>query len=153
MELPVEKILKEKGVPYRLIRLAQEAVTVGDVVAYSDGAVKIDEICKTIILKGKKTGTLLAVLLRGEDRLDFSKARGVLGEAAEIADTGSVKKVSGVEPGAVCPLMVSVPLFVDARVLELNRINIGSGDHLYGLEIAVSDIERGVSFFVSDIAK
>jgi prolyl-tRNA editing enzyme YbaK/EbsC (Cys-tRNA(Pro) deacylase) len=153
MELPVEKILKEKMVPYTLIRLGRQAITVGDVVAYSDGAVKTDEICKTIIVKGKKTGALWAILLRGNDRLDFSKTKGVLGEAAEIADIKSVKKVSGVEPGAVCPFMVSVPLFLDKRVLELKRMNVGSGDHLYGLDVAVADIAEGILFTVVDVVK
>lgn len=67
MELPVEKILKAKQVEYRLIKLSQPAFTVDDVVNYSQGMINPDDICKTIILRGKKSNRKTAILLRGND--------------------------------------------------------------------------------------
>jgi len=60
MKLKVEKLMRDKRVDYRLIRLSQHAYTVDDVVKYSEGEVNPDEICKTIILSGKKTGKKVA---------------------------------------------------------------------------------------------
>jgi len=152
MELPVEKLLKEKGIRYRLIELSQKAYTVEDVVKYSGGDIDPKEICKTIVLKGKKTGGKWAVLLRGEDRLDFSKAKEIFREALSIAGTEEVKEVGGVEPGAVCPFLLQVPLYVDRRVLELEKINCGSGNLLYGIEFRVEDLGRVVGYQVVDVA-
>lgn len=55
MDLQIEKLLKEKGVEYRLIKLSQKAYTVADVVKYSEGDINPEEICKTIILHGKRS--------------------------------------------------------------------------------------------------
>lgn len=151
MELAVEQILKEKGVEYRLIRLSNKAYTVKDVVQYSGGGVDPKEICKTIILKGKKTGEKRAVLLRGGDRLDFSKAKEVFGEALSIAGATEVKEIGGVEPGAVCLFLLQAPLYVDKRVLELQKVNCGSGDHLYGVEFRVEDLGKATQYEIVDL--
>lgn len=146
MELQVEKFLKEKGVEYRLIKLNQDAYTVDDVVKYSAGDINPEEICKTIILRGKKSGNKFAVLLRGNDRLNFAVAKKIFGEEMTVANPEQVKEAAGVEPGAVCPFLLSVPLFVDKRVERLIKINCGSGDHLYGLEFKSEDLEKGVKY-------
>ncbi|MBI4134531.1 MAG: YbaK/EbsC family protein [Candidatus Sungbacteria bacterium] len=149
----IEEVLTQKNIPHRLIELRQEAFTVDDVVNFSKGDINPSEICKTIILKGKKSGKRYAILLRGSDRLNFSAAKQLLGEEMRIGDAGDVKEVTGVEPGAVCPFLLDVPLFVDKRVLELENINCGSGEHLYGLEFVPEDLGKGVSYQVGDFAK
>ncbi len=153
MELEIEKLLKDKQIEYRLIKLKQNAYTVDDVVEYSEGNINSEEICKTIALKGKKTGRMVAVLLRGNDRVNFSEAKILFGEEMTIADQEQVKEVAGVEPGAVCPFLLSVPLFVDRKVLDLKRINCGSGDHLYGLEFRTEDLARVMSYEIVNLAK
>ncbi len=153
MELEAEKILKNKDIGYKLIKLNDRAFTVDDVVKYSQGDIAVDEICKTIILIGKKSGKRVAVFLRGSDRLNFSKAKKVFGEDMRIAGKEMVQDVAGVEPGAVCPFILNIPLLVDERVLDLQKINCGSGDHLYGLEIQVRDLNRAVSYTSGSFTK
>ena len=60
---------------------------------------------------------------------------------------------TGVEPGAVCPILLKVQLLVDRRVLAKDRINFGSGHHLYGLEIDPRDLGRLVEYRLVDIAE
>ncbi|MFH0905502.1 MAG: YbaK/EbsC family protein [bacterium] len=153
MELQVGKLLKEKEVEYKLIKLTQDAYTVDDVVKYSEGDVKSEEICKTIILRGKKTGKKVAILLRGNDKLNFSEAKKNLGEEMTIANEEQVKEIAGVEPGAVCPLLLNTELLVDKRVLDLERINCGSGNHLYGLEFKTEDLAKVIDYQIVDLAK
>lgn len=153
MSLAVEKILKEKGIWHQVIALSDKAFTVDDVVKFSKRDINPDEICKTIILRGKKSGNKLAVFLRGNDRLDFSKVKKLCGEEMAIASAEEVKEASGVEPGAVCPFLLSVPLYVDSGVQALNNINCGSGDHLYGLEFKFKDMDKVVSYKIEDLAK
>jgi prolyl-tRNA editing enzyme YbaK/EbsC (Cys-tRNA(Pro) deacylase) len=64
-----------------------------------------------------------------------------------------MRYVTGVEPGAVCPILLRVPLLVDRRALTKEMINFGSGHHLYGLEIDPRDLERLVEYRLVDIAK
>lgn len=142
METLIEKILREKGIDFKLIKLSQKAYTVDDVKKFSNEEVNPVEICKTIILAGKKTGKKIAVLLRGGDRLDFKLAKKLFEEEMRIADAEEVKNSGGGEIGAVCPFLVNIPLFVDKRVLGLKKINCGSGNHLYGLEIQVADFAK-----------
>lgn len=153
MELKVEKLLKEKGIEYRLIKLSQKAYTVDDVIKYSEGNVDSIQICKTIILSGKRSGKKLALLLRGDDRVNFSEAKVIFGEGMTIVNEEQVKEVAGVEPGAVCPLLLNVKLSVDRRVMDLGRINCGSGDHLYGLEFKTNDLGKVVDYELVNLAK
>ncbi len=150
---PIEKFLKEKNIPYKLIQLEQVAYTVDEVIAYAKGDIRPEEICKTIILKGKKTGQKAAVLLLGNERIDFSKAKKVFNEEMCVADREEVKIVSGVDAGAVCPFLLTIPLFVDEKALALEKINCGSGNHLYGLEFKTVDFSHGVSYKVISIGK
>ena len=151
MRLESVKVLAEKCISYRLIELMVRAVSVDDVMKYAKGEINRDEICKTIIMKDPKGGNY-AILLLGKDRIDFPKARKVIGHKVRIASAEEVKEATGIEPGAVCPLLLKVPLFVDVRVFEQGKINFGSGDHLYGMEISPKDLERVVKFEVVDIA-
>jgi len=151
--LAVEKLLQDKGVAYKLIPLTQPAYTVAETLIYSNGLAKPEEACKTIIIRAKKSKQLRAILLYGDDRLDSSKVRRWLGEDFSIASAEEVKSASGVEPGAVCPLLLTVPLFVDQKMLRLERVNIGSGDHLFGLELKLKDLLDAVQHEEADVTK
>ncbi len=151
-ELDSVKALRVKGVDFRLIELSQRAVSVEDVVRYSVSEIAVDEVCKTILLKGSD-GELHAALLLGSHRIDFAKVRGVIGVSVRIATFEEVKAATGVEPGAVCPILLNAPLLVDRRVLAKEKVNFGSGHHLYGLEIDPKDLERVVEYRLVDIAE
>lgn len=151
--LQIQEILEQKKIPYRLIELENGAFTVDDVVKFSKGDIDPSEICKTIILKGKKSKNRFAVLLSGHDRLNFPAAKQLFGEEMKIGDVSDVKEVAGIEPGAVCPFLLSIPLYIDKRVLNLKQINCGSGHHLYGLELNVQDLEKAVSYQIVNLAK
>ncbi len=151
MELESTRLLEEKGVDYRLIELTDRAVTVEDVVRYAKDAIDPDEICKTIVLKGRD-GRMHAVFLRGRDRVDFGKLRGLVGKAS-VAAPDEVEEATGVKPGAVCPLTLDIPIYVDERVFGMERINFGSGNHLYGIELSPRDLAKVMEFKVVDAAK
>ena len=72
---------------------------------------------------------------------------------SSIASRAEVKEITGVDPGAVCPLLLDVPVFVDRRVLGLEMLNFGSGNHLYGVEIASVDLAKVLDYRLVDIAQ
>ena len=146
------EFLDRKGIEYRIIELEERALSIEDVIRFSKEEINVDEICKTMILKDREGGRY-AVLLLGGDRVDYGKAREAIGEKVSIASFAEVKEAVGVDPGAVCPLTLGMDLLVDHKVLDRKRINFGSGDHMYGLEIRTRDLEKVVGFRVVDIAK
>jgi prolyl-tRNA editing enzyme YbaK/EbsC (Cys-tRNA(Pro) deacylase) len=150
MVVTVEEILEGAGVEYRVMELTDRAVSVEDVVRFSKEDINPGEICKTIIVKSKAGFT--ALFLRGSDRVSFKKLRGVTGKA-RIASSEDVVEITGVMPGAVCPLLVPVPVIVDWKLFALDRVNFGSGDHLYGLEMKSADLNRVMDFTVADISE
>jgi len=152
MRLKSAKILEERGIGYRLIELRKKAFSVADVIKYAKEKIDPDEICKTIVLEDEK-GSKCAVLLLGKHKIDFTKANKSTGQRLSIVNPEGVKKATGVEPGAVCPILLRIPLFVDRRVLEKEKINFGSGDHLYGLEVSTKDLEKIANFMVVDVAQ
>ncbi|MFH2111714.1 MAG: YbaK/EbsC family protein [Candidatus Bathyarchaeota archaeon] len=143
--------LDDMGVEYRLIRLRDRAVTVQDVIDHAEGDLDPAEICKTIIVKGRR-GARYAVFLRGSDRIDFNKLKPILGKVS-VASRDEVQEATGVEPGAVCPLTLGIPVYLDERVLKLEKVNFGSGNHLYGIELRTEDLAKALSYTVLDLAE
>ena len=150
MVLRVEDILDGAGVEYRIRELTDRAVSVDDVVRFSKGEINPDEICKTILVKSKTGFT--ALFLRGSDRVSFKKLKAVTGKA-RIASPEDVMEITGVMPGAVCPLLVTVPVIVDWKLLRLDRVNFGSGDHLHGIEMKSVDLYRVMDYTVADFTE
>ena len=146
------RILEERGISYRLIELRERAFSVADVIKYAKEKINPDEICKTIILEDEG-GSKYAILLLGKHKIDFAKANKLTGQRLSIVNPEGVKRATGIEPGAVCPILLTIPLFVDRRVLEKEKINFGSGDHLYGLEVHTRDLEKIANFRVVDVAQ
>ena len=150
--MPVENILKEKSIPYRLIQLLNRAYTVQDVVNYSKGDILLNEICKTIIAKSDK-GDSYAFFLYGNDRVDFEKTSSIIGDKVHIAKPSEVKELAGVEPGAVCPLLLTIPVIMDTKIINFKKVNFGSGHHLFGLELSTSDFIKLINPQIADISK
>jgi prolyl-tRNA editing enzyme YbaK/EbsC (Cys-tRNA(Pro) deacylase) len=148
--LECEKILKEKRISYRLIKLSNKGVSFEDVIKYAEDEINPGEICKTIIVKDKKEGKY-AFFLKGDEKIDFSKAKEIVGKKISIVTYDDLIKTTGTEPGAICPFLLDMPLFVDKRIFETEKINFGSGDHLYGLEINPNDLKKLVKFEIVNI--
>ncbi len=146
------EVLDCKSIEYRLIELEERTLSIADVIRFSKAEINVDEICKTMILKDREGGRY-AVLLLGGDRVDYGKASEAIGEKVSIASFAEVKEAVGVDPGAVCPITLDVDLFVNRKVMETERMNFGSGNHMYGLEIRTRDLEKVVGFRVVDVAK
>lgn len=130
--IDIEKYLEEKGIEYKVIDLPEIAVSVADVVRLSGGRIKEEEIIKTLIIKTIK-GTFLGCILRGQDKLK----RDIMDR---LATKDEVLQITGVEIGAVCPILLDIPILIDKKATKLQKVNMGSGDHLKGLEMNFRDL-------------
>ena len=128
----IEKFLKEKKIKFQVIDLPGVAISVADVIRLSNGQVKPEEIVKTLIVKDK-AGNFVACLLKGEDRLK----REVM---ERLATKEEILEIARVEIGAVCPILLGIPILIDNKATQLKRVNMGSGNHLKGLEMDFGDL-------------
>ncbi|GBE19707.1 prolyl-tRNA synthetase [archaeon BMS3Abin17] len=151
MKLKSIKILENQNIPYRLIKLSEKGVSFNDVIKYAENDINPDEICKTIVVKDKK-GNKYAFFLKGSDKVDFFKAKEIIGQKISIVSYDGLVRATGTEPGAICPLLLDMPIYVDKRIFETEKINFGSGDHIYGLEINSKDLDKLIKFQICDIS-
>ena len=150
--LDAERILYEKGIPYRLIELTHRAITVADVTQYSKGNINVNEICKTVIMRDD-LGNNYAFLLVGTDRVDLQKAQRFMNKRLSVANPEEVRASTSADPGSVCPLTLRIPLTIDQHVTTLQHVNFGSGHHLQGIELKTTDLLRAVPHTVANVAK
>ena len=147
------KKLEEKKIEFSLIELKNRAMTVEDVVKFSDGKVNPKEICKTLILKDLENNPYAVVSL-GLDRIDFEKVRKRFNcSKLRLATPDEIKQEIGLEIGAVCPLFLNLPMLIDSRIFSRKKVNFGSGDHLFGIEIDPRDILKCVDAKITDIVR
>src|SRR3989344_3758394 len=112
----IEEFLKSKQIPHQIVDLGGEVFTVDQV---KKTGVKEDEIVKTLIIK--TNNDFIALAVRGCDRVDFKKVRRLFGSKSDLAKPEEVLKAVGVPIGAVCPILVGVPLYFDRRVMDLSH--------------------------------
>ena len=115
MELPVEKILKNKKISYRIIPLSGVAITHRDVIKYAHGA-NPDDDCKTILVKDSK-GKTYALFLPGTMKVSFNALKQILASKVDILSVQELKQVTGKDRGAVCPILLEkISILVDKRI-------------------------------------
>lgn len=149
--LKIVKILKEKKIPYRLIELSDKGISFNDVIKNAKDEVNPKEICKTIIVKDKKDNKY-AFFLKGDEKIDFAKAKDIVGKKISIVSHEDLVKTTGAEPGAICPLLLDMPIFVDKKVFGTKKINFGSGDHLHGLEMNSDDLNKVIRSGIVEVS-
>ena len=104
-----------------------------------------DEILKTLIIRLTVKERLefkdkyFVLVLRGKDRVDFKKVRRLFGGKSELAKADEVQKVAGVPVGAVCPILLDIPIYIDRVAMGLKHVNMGSGDLTKELEMDLKD--------------
>lgn len=145
--IQIEKYLRKKKIPYKIIDLGGEVYRVDDVVKVG---VKLDEILKTLIIRCEKDTIggmkrkFVALALRGADRLDFKKVRRIFGGKATFASAEEVKKIVGVPIGAVCPILLDIPVYIGKEAMDLENVNMGSGDLTKGLDMKFENVLKVV---------
>lgn len=135
----IKKYLDQNNIKYEVIELGDRAFTVEDVI--NSGKATRREIVKTLLVKTEKGS--ISVCARGEDKIDFNKIQKRFGKS-RLARPGEVQEVVGVEVGAVCPIKIGVPILLDEKVLKNVKVNLGSEDHLKGINLKKEDFLKAI---------
>ncbi|MBU5690224.1 MAG: YbaK/EbsC family protein [Candidatus Aenigmatarchaeota archaeon] len=144
----IEK-LKQKGVYYRVLDIGKPARTAEEVAMFYD--VNPREIIKTLMIKAGEQ--IYAVMLPGVLKIDNKKLSKVLGKS-DIRFLNSDELFSiGFFQGEVCPILIEKEILVDKKVFETEKINFGSGDVYFGIEINSKDLMSLIKGKIVDISK
>lgn len=152
MKPRVIDMLEERGVSYRLIHLPERAYTVDDVVRLA--GVERREVCKTILLMGRRSGDPLLVIVPGHRRIDIPKIESIVGEKVRFARPEEIKGITGCEMGALPPYghKKRIRTILDRLLLKQERVNFASGRHDLGVEIRAEDLPKVMCFEVEEIS-
>jgi len=142
--------LNSKSIPHRIVELSHPAMTVPEVKEFAKEPIVEHEVCKTIMILTNNGA--IGIMLQGNRKIDFKKLRAQFGKTSRFATAKEVKAAANVEPGAVCPLLLNVPLYIDKSVVELQNAHFGSGDHMFGLEMRPVEIKKFARAMLCDFA-
>lgn len=141
----IKKHLLALKLPFKTVVLDRKAYTVADVVR---SGIRLEDVVKTLIFRStrsiKSTKGFVALALRGNDRVDFKKIRAKFGSKSGLARAEEVLEVVGVPIGAVCPILLEMPIYIDKKVMNLKNVHMGSGDLNFGLEMNLTDFLEAV---------
>jgi Cys-tRNA(Pro) deacylase len=148
------RVLEELGIPHEVIVHAHKAKNVEE--AAAERGVPLSQIVKTLLVR-RPDGRHVIALVRGDQRLSLKKlARLVSIKTLDMAPPDDVPRITGYQIGAVAPLglrRTDVPIYVDAHILDEQRVSISAGRHDAGLELAAADLVRAVNGQVADITE
>ena len=101
----------------------------------------------TIIVAGKRgPAAYCAGIVRACDRLNVNKrVRGLMGVSrASFASADQTREVTGMMIGGVTPLALpaGLPVYADARLLEMDYIILGAGNRSGKLKMAPRELEK-----------
>lgn len=125
----------------------------------AEAAVKLGlplaRVCKTLVLRGDRSGVLLACL-PGTRALSLKALAKVSGnKKAELVETDEIHRLTGYLRGGVSPLggKKAYPLYLDASALDQPFVSISAG--MRGLQILVAprDLVRVAAATVASIGE
>lgn len=147
----IEK-LKSLKIPYKVLDLGGIARTWQDVAKLYN--VDPREIVKTIIVK-TDDDRIFAVILPGVMRIDNKKLLKELNaKKLRFLNENELRDNMNFEPGEVCPVLIEKhPILIDKNVFETERINFGSGDLYFGIEINSKDLLKVIKGKIVDIVE
>ncbi|RBI86540.1 YbaK/EbsC family protein [Rhodosalinus halophilus] len=98
----------------------------------------LDQIVKSIIFRGERSGHAQLFLTAGGNRVDATKAAALAGEPLGKADAALVRAETGFAIGGVAPLglVTAVPSWLDPRLLDFDLVWAAAGTPRHVFPIA-----------------
>lgn len=145
IDTKITRYLDQHGIPYRILPHLEPVFTVEAAVAQQ--GVILEEMVKSILLRGRRKHRFVMACVTGGDRLDPQAVREHLSgewKRLSFASAEEIKSVTGYTQGSVAPLCLpeNVPVVFDEAIARCVKVNISSGDPMAGLELDTSDLIR-----------
>lgn len=123
----VREALAQQGLTPRVVELEQTARSAADA-AQALGC-RVEQIVKSLVFRGGRTGQPVLVLASGVNRVDERKISDLVSEPVEKADAGFVREKTGFSIGGVPPVghVEDPATFVDEDLLGEEEIWASAG--------------------------
>ena len=151
--LSLQSIISQRRIPAEIVEFASPLPTV-ELAAQAAG-VAPEAIVKTLILHDGN-GTYVAVVLAGDQRIDFNKVQQALGvKKLKFAPQADVLRVTGYPAGGMPPFGFDLPLptLVDRSVLRQPSVLAGGGKPELLVKIAPAALVEAAQAKVGDFAQ
>ncbi len=136
--LRVRKALQERGFEPEVVELERTARSANE--AADALGIRVAQIVKSLVFRGRQTGRPVLVLAGGANRVDPNKISRLLSEPVEMADAAYVRDKTGFAIGAVPPVAHAErpEAFVDEDLLLESEVWAAAGHThvVFGLEPA-----------------
>jgi prolyl-tRNA editing enzyme YbaK/EbsC (Cys-tRNA(Pro) deacylase) len=134
----VREALEERGFQPEVVELERTARSAAD--AADALGVRVEQIVKSLVFRGTRTGRPVLVLAGGANRVDESRLSDLLSEPVEMADAAYVREKTGFAIGGVPPVAHAdrPEAFVDEDLLLESEVWASAGHThvVFGLEPA-----------------
>ena len=134
----VREALEDLGFEARIVELERTARSAAE--AADALGVRVEQIVKSLVLRGRETGSPVLVLAGGANRVNEERISDLVSEPVEMADAGYVREKTGFSIGGVPPVGHAERLltFVDEDLLGEEEVWAAAGHThvVFGLEPA-----------------
>jgi prolyl-tRNA editing enzyme YbaK/EbsC (Cys-tRNA(Pro) deacylase) len=134
----VREALEERGFAARVVQLERTARSAAE--AAEALGVRVEQIVKSLVFRGRETGRPVLVLAGGANRVNEARISDFFSEPVEMADAGYVREKTGFSIGGVPPVgHAERPVtFVDEDLLLEEEVWAAAGHThaVFGLEPA-----------------
>jgi Cys-tRNA(Pro)/Cys-tRNA(Cys) deacylase len=147
------RILDKQGIHYELIEYEVNEADLSAVSVASKLGQNIEQVFKTLVLRGDKTGVFVCVLPGGEE-LDLKKAAMASGNKnAAMVHLKEIFELTGYIRGGCSPLGMkkNYPVYIDETCILFDTIFISAGMRGLQIKIAPNDLIDCASCKVCDL--
>jgi Cys-tRNA(Pro)/Cys-tRNA(Cys) deacylase len=123
------RILEQSNIPYELKEYEVDESDLSATSVASKIGIPIEQLFKTLVARGDKTGIMLACL-PGDLELDLKSLAAISGnKKAEVVPLKEVQPLTGYIRGGVSPVGTKkkFPTYVHSTVLDHNKISLSAG--------------------------
>ena len=145
IEQTVISSLQATGVPYQVIEIDPKYADTLEFCEQYD--YRVEECGNTIIVRSKRgEKKFSACVVLGSDRLDVNRKVKALMQVSRLsfASADETRELTGMEIGGVTPfnLPKDIAIYVDAKVMQLDSVILGSGSRASKITVAPSVFEQ-----------
>ena len=138
----VRDALEAAGVPHDLREMPASTRTARE--AAEAVGCALDQIAKSIVVEGERSGKLALFVTAGGNRVSPGRVAALLGEPAHPAAGARVREVTGFAIGGVAPVGHQTPIetWFDPRLAEFDIVWAAAGTPRHVFGIAPEDLRR-----------
>ena len=147
------RILDNLGIDYEIKTYAVDEEDLSAVHVAETAGLNIEEVFKTLVARGDKTGVIMAVIGGGEELNLKSLAKASGNKSVEMISLKELFPLTGYIRGGCSPLGAkkNYPVFLDSKAMAQEKISISAGQRGMQIFLSPQDLVRATNATVADL--